>query len=64
MTDGPHRHASPWWLHGGDEECPHCGQPYHAEVERRCSGCDAPSCIHCLAPDSKLCPECVAEGRE
>jgi len=48
----------PWWLRGGDEECPHCGRPYHLEVERRCAGCDAPACAHCVDDDKALCPDC------
>jgi hypothetical protein len=55
---------APWWLAGGTEECPHCGQRYHLEAERRCAGCDAPSCPHCLAHDSGLCPECATEQDE
>ena len=43
----------PWYLSGGDEECPHCGQWYAYELEFRCPDCDSPSCPHCK------CPSCV-----
>jgi hypothetical protein len=61
-----HRHAKPSappprWLQGGDEECPHCGQRYHLEAERRCAGCDAPACAHCVSGEA-LCPECATEA--
>lgn len=52
-----------WWLSGGEEECPHCGQLYAYEVEFRCPECDAPSCPHCKTAHSDermLCPECIA----
>lgn len=45
--------AVPWYLSGGDEECPHCGQWYAFELEVRCRDCDSPSCPHCK------CPSCV-----
>ena len=53
----------PWWLHGGDEDCPHCGHPYHLEGERRCAGCDAPACADCLVDEDGLCPDCAKEAR-
>lgn len=53
-----------WWLQGGDEECPHCGQPYHLESERRCPGCDAPGCHHCLGDPKAHCPDCVAPPQQ
>jgi len=37
----------PWWLEG-EEECPHCHQPYAYELEIRCPECDEPSCPHCV----------------
>ena len=43
----------PWYLSGGDEECPHCGQWYAYELEVRCVDCDAPSCPNCK------CANCV-----
>ena len=52
-----------WWLSGGEEECPHCGQLYAYEAEFRCPDCDSPSCPHCKrrhADDRDVCPECVA----
>jgi hypothetical protein len=60
-----------WWLSGGEEECPHCGQLYAYELEFRCPECDAPSCPHCRkmhSDERMLCPECIAgcaetEGR-
>jgi hypothetical protein len=55
--------APPWWLHGGDEECPHCGRPYHLEVERRCAGCDAPACVHCMGGEA-LCPDCAKDAKD
>jgi hypothetical protein len=51
----------PWWLEGGDEECPHCGQRYHIEVERRCQGCDCPVCPHCHGTLDQLCHDCRSE---
>jgi len=58
----PQPGTPPWWLHGGDEECPHCGRPYHLEVERRCSACDAPGCAHCVsAHDEAVCPDCAKD---
>jgi hypothetical protein len=56
----------PWWVSGGEEECPHCGQPYAREVEFRCPDCDGPCCPHCKkrhVEDRHVCPECV-EGSE
>ena len=53
---------TPWWMSSGDEECPHCGQPYVAEVEFRCPDCDGPGCPHCKskhAEERLVCPECV-----
>jgi len=52
-----------WYLSGGDEECPHCGQLYAYELEFRCSDCDAPSCRQCKCrhpQDRFVCPECVS----
>lgn len=57
----------PWWLGGGEEECPHCGQLYVLEVEFRCPDCDGPSCPHCRkrhAEDRDVCPECVEPAHE
>lgn len=56
-----------WWLGEGDEQCPHCGQPYLYEFEIRCADCDGPCCAHCQethAADDHVCPECVATGEE
>lgn len=65
MAQHPHGHPGDasgdepaWWLQGGTEACPHCGQSYHLEVERHCAGCDAPSCPHCLSETDGLCPDC------
>ena len=52
----------PWWLSDGDEDCPHCGQPYIYEVEFRCPSCDGPSCPHCKQVHTEghhVCPSCV-----
>lgn len=61
----PAARAAPWWLVGGTEECPHCGQAYHLEHERRCSGCDAPGCPHCLNrhESGHICPDCTPESQ-
>ena len=59
--------ATPWWLHDGDEDCPHCGQPYIYEVEFRCPACDGPSCPHCKqlhAEGHHVCPSCVEVSKE
>ena len=37
-----------WWLTGGTEQCEHCAQRYHYEVEVRCVACDGPLCPHCV----------------
>lgn len=55
----------PWWLAGGEEECPHCGQLYAYELEVRCAECDGPMCPHCAVRSTSIysCPDCrVAEG--
>lgn len=62
MAEHPNQ-QHPWWLEAGDEECPHCGQDYHFEVERRCAACDAPSCPQCVSEQDKLCPDCASESR-
>lgn len=52
----------PWWLNDGDEDCPHCGQPYIYEVEFRCPACDGPGCPHCTqlhTEGHQVCPSCV-----
>lgn len=57
--------ATPWWLSGGEEECPHCGIQYAYEIEVRCTTCDSPCCPHCKARDREgrnVCPECVGVG--
>ena len=59
----PHQQA-PWWLEGGTEECPHCGQRYHLEVERRCPECDSPSCPHCHGKHEDHCSACTGESRK
>jgi hypothetical protein len=53
--------ARRWWLEGGDEDCPHCGHPYHREAEMRCVACDAAGCRHCIVVhrEHRHCPECV-----
>ncbi|MBL0422989.1 hypothetical protein JI739_21815 [Ramlibacter sp. AW1] len=56
--------APPWWLHGGTEECPHCGQLYHLETERRCGACDSPSCAHCHAAHERDCSPSGEEARD
>lgn len=50
-----------WWLSGGTEECPHCGQWYAYEVELRCTDCDAPICPLCVMRMAEriVCPDCV-----
>lgn len=56
----------PWWLQQGDEECPHCGQPYIYELEFRCSDCDGPCCAHCKQihrEGHEVCPQCVESTR-
>ena len=55
--------VAPWWLGEGEEECVHCGQTYHLEVEFRCPECDGPSCSHCKQPHAEghhVCPDCLA----
>jgi len=50
----------PWWIDGGDETCPFCGQAYAYEMEYRCILCDAPVCPWCHdadAPEAE-CPAC------
>lgn len=54
--------APAWWLHGGDQVCPHCGQSYYVEVERHCAACDAPGCPHCLSGHEPLCVDCAKES--
>lgn len=54
--------AAPWWLEDGDEDCPHCGQPYIYELEFRCSACDGPACAHCKQVHREghlVCPDCL-----
>jgi hypothetical protein len=54
-----------WYLSGGDQQCPHCGQWYMYELEYRCPDCDEPSCPHCKsrhADERFVCPGCVDEG--
>lgn len=56
----------PWWLSGGEEECPHCGLLYAYEVEYRCGVCDGPSCPHCKQTAADLqviCPGCAADAK-
>jgi hypothetical protein len=51
-----------WWVSGGEEECPHCGQLYAFEVEFRCPECDRPCCPHCKSTHADkhiVCQECV-----
>jgi hypothetical protein len=58
--------AAPWWLSGGEEECPHCGHLYVHEVEIRCFDCDAPGCPHCIVRhrERNLCPDCGPSVRK
>jgi len=54
-------HGLPWWIDGGEENCPFCGQAYAYEMERRCDYCDGPVCPWCCVhaePDT-VCPECI-----
>jgi hypothetical protein len=55
----------PWWLAGGEEECPHCGQTYAYEAEVRCADCDAALCPLCAisVQTRRLCPECGPAGK-
>lgn len=55
-----------WWLSGGDEECSHCGQLYAYEAEYRCSDCDGPMCMHCVAvhEERRVCPDCTSTPRK
>jgi hypothetical protein len=53
-----------WWLSGGEEECPHCGQVYAYEVEFRCPDCDSPSCPHCKRGHADVCLACVEPSKE
>jgi hypothetical protein len=50
----------PWWLAGGQEECPNCGQRYAFEAEVRCAGCDGAICAVCVAWVERRahCPGC------
>jgi hypothetical protein len=51
-----------WWLHDGDQECPHCGHLYFSEVEFRCADCDGPGCPHCRITHTLghlVCPDCI-----
>ena len=52
--------ASPWWLHEGEEDCPHCDQTYTYCAELRCFDCDAPICPMCIVRigEHVFCPEC------
>jgi hypothetical protein len=54
--------ARSWWLYGGEEQCPHCGQFYAYELEFRCPDCDGPSCPHCKVRvrGRSLCLACVS----
>lgn len=56
-----------WWLLGGEEACPHCGQLYIYELEFRCPDCDSPSCPHCRQQHAEgrvVCISCVASSSE
>jgi hypothetical protein len=69
----------PWWIDGGDLECPFCLQPYCHAAEIRCGCCDAPACPMCAvnthalddidstdaagALNGPLCPECAKAPR-
>lgn len=56
----------PWWLMGGDEECPHCGQLYIYELEFRCPDCDSPSCPDCKqhAAGRVVCISCITSSTD
>jgi hypothetical protein len=56
----------PWWIDGGELECPFCLQPYCHAAEARCEWCDAPACPMCAVNphalgvlDGPRCPECA-----
>lgn len=57
----------PWWLAGGEEECPHCSASYAYEVEVRCMECDGPMCPLCAVRVKEnleiSCPECREGGQ-
>lgn len=63
-VDGKH---DPWWLAGGEEECPRCMASYAYEVEVRCVECDGPMCPVCAVWSRErlevFCPEC-REGEQ
>jgi hypothetical protein len=56
--------SAPWWLAGGEEECPHCEQSYAYEAEVVCTDCDLPMCPVCAVRIAKrrVCPACTREG--
>lgn len=71
MPNGTAQKKSPpkttaWWLSGGEEECPHCGQLYAYEVEVRCPDCDGPSCPQCLVTHTeyRICVDCSVDAKE
>lgn len=39
---------SRWWLEGGTEVCPECGQTYAYETAYRCVSCDVSFCSICI----------------
>ncbi|MCF8060901.1 MAG: hypothetical protein K9M82_00155 [Deltaproteobacteria bacterium] len=50
----------PWWIDGGGEICPFCGQAYAYEMELRCVLCDAPVCPFCASEAYECaCPDCA-----
>lgn len=63
---GVKNQSPPWWLSGGEEECPHCGQLYAYEVEVRCTDCDSPSCPHCIVTHTEYrsCVSCASDAEE
>ena len=63
-TPSPDANAIPWWLDLGEEDCPHCEQPYSYHAEVRCLECDAPICPMCVVHihEHAVCPDCRPTG--
>ena len=52
-----------WWHSSGEDNCPHCGEPYVYELEFRCVECDGPGCMHCKElhiEGHHVCPSCAS----
>jgi rubrerythrin len=66
---GTHTKVVAWWLSGGEETCPHCGQLYAYEAEFRCPECDGPCCPLCKSrhDDGRIagatCVDCAPPRR-